>query len=149
MGQLALLSGRWEWRELRHNWKSLIGLEWNWTHCGLVMPYGDRDWGQHWPDGTKPLPEPNVDWSSVKSSDIHIREISQEMPQPSITKICLKITCLKFHANHPGSSELSYRWRVHTVGSITLIYMFQKKITRIQASYMYMFVFEWKCIKTF
>ena len=34
----------------------------------------------------------NVDWSSVKSSDIHIRAISQEMPQPSITKICLKIT---------------------------------------------------------
>ena len=27
------------------------------------------------PDGTKPLPEPNVDWSSVKSSDIHPRAI--------------------------------------------------------------------------
>ena len=40
------------------------------------------------PDGTKPLPEPSnvVDFPSVKSSDIHIREISQEMPQPSITK---------------------------------------------------------------
>ena len=37
----------------------------------------------------------NVDWSSVKSSDIHIRAISQEMPQPSVTKICLKITCLR------------------------------------------------------
>ena len=34
----------------------------------------------------------NVDWSSAKSSDIHIRAISQEMPQPSITKIHLKIT---------------------------------------------------------
>ena len=33
----------------------------------------------------------NADWSSVKSSDIHIRAISQEMPQPSITKIHLKI----------------------------------------------------------
>ena len=44
------------------------------------------------PDGTKPLPEPMLtDWSSVKSSDIHIRAISEEMPQPSITKICLKI----------------------------------------------------------
>ena len=31
----------------------------------------------------------NVDWSSVKSSDINIRTISQEMPQPSITKMCL------------------------------------------------------------
>ena len=41
----------------------------------------------------------NVDWSSMKSSDIHTRAISQEMPQPSITKICLKITCLKFQKN--------------------------------------------------
>ena len=39
-------------------------------------------------------------------SDIHIRTISQEMPQPSITKICLKITCLKFHSNFPGANEL-------------------------------------------
>ena len=48
----------------------------------------------------------NVDWSSVKSSDLHIRAISQEMPQPSISKICLKITCLKFHSNFPGANEL-------------------------------------------
>ena len=48
----------------------------------------------------------NVDRSSVKSNDIHIREISQEMPQRSITKICLKITCLKFHSNFPGANEL-------------------------------------------
>ena len=43
----------------------------------------------------------------MKSSDIHIRAISQEMPQPSITKICLKITCLKFNSNFPGASELT------------------------------------------
>ena len=44
------------------------------------------------PDGTKPLPEQMLtSESSVKSSDIHIKEISQEMPQPSIYKICLKI----------------------------------------------------------
>ena len=48
----------------------------------------------------------NADWSSAKSNDIHIRAISQEMPQPSITKICLKITCLKFHSNFPGANEL-------------------------------------------
>ena len=48
----------------------------------------------------------SVDWSSVKSSDIHIRAISQGMPQPLITKICLKITCLKFHSNFPGANEL-------------------------------------------
>ena len=38
----------------------------------------------------------NVDWSSVKSSDIHIKAISQEMPQPSITEICLEMTYQKF-----------------------------------------------------
>ena len=54
------------------------------------------------PDGTWT----NVDWSSVKSSDIHIRAISQEMPQPSITKICMKSMCLKFHSNFPGANEL-------------------------------------------
>ena len=49
----------------------------------------------------------NVDWSSVKSSDIHIRAISQEMPQPSITKFRLKITYLNFHSNFPGTNELT------------------------------------------
>ena len=42
----------------------------------------------------------------MKSSDIHIRVISQEVPQPSITEICLKITCLKIHSNLPGVNEL-------------------------------------------
>ena len=44
----------------------------------------------------------------MKSSDIHITAILQEMPQPSITKICLKITCLKFHSNFPGANELKW-----------------------------------------
>ena len=48
----------------------------------------------------------NVDWSSVKSSDIHIRAISQEMPQPSVTKILLKITYLKVYQNLPLANEL-------------------------------------------
>ena len=38
------------------------------------------------PDGNQAITWTNVDWSSAKSSDIHIRAISQEMPQPSITK---------------------------------------------------------------
>ena len=42
----------------------------------------------------------------MKSSDIHIRAISQEIPQLSITKICLKITYLEFYSNLPGASEL-------------------------------------------
>ena len=44
----------------------------------------------------------------MKSIDIHMRAISQEMPQPSITKISLKITYLKFHSNFPGANELKY-----------------------------------------
>ena len=50
----------------------------------------------------------NVDWSSVKSSDIHIRAISQEMPQPSITKIHLKITYLQFHVEFLLSENLNF-----------------------------------------
>ena len=52
------------------------------------------------PDGTKPLPEPmltDYQWSPVT----FILET-----QPSITQICLKITCLKFHSNFPGANEL-------------------------------------------
>ena len=41
----------------------------------------------------------------MKSSDIHIRANKQEMPQPSITKICLK--SLKVHSNFPGVNELT------------------------------------------
>ena len=45
----------------------------------------------------------------MKSSNIRIRAISQEMPQPSLTKIHLKITCLKFHSNFPGPNELTLK----------------------------------------
>ena len=50
------------------------------------------------PDGTKPLPEPMlIDHdSSVKSNDIHIRAISQEMPQTSVTEILLEITYIYY-----------------------------------------------------
>ena len=64
------------------NWR--LGL----NHCGLLTPYGEIDLGQHWPDGTKPLPEP-------------------VLTEPSITKIRLKITYLKFHFNFPGANELN------------------------------------------
>ena len=42
----------------------------------------------------------------LRSNDTHIRAILQEMPQPSITKIHLKSTYLKFHSNFPGANEL-------------------------------------------
>ena len=59
------------------------------------------------PDGTKPLPEPML--TDHQWSDIYITAISQEMPQPSNTEICLKITYLKFHSNFPADSELKHR----------------------------------------
>ena len=43
----------------------------------------------------------------MKSSDIHIRAISQEMPLSSITKICLNITWLKFRWNFPGANGMN------------------------------------------
>ena len=57
------------------------------------------------------------DWSSVKSSGISIRAISLEMPQPSITKICLKITYLKFHSNFPMANELTFTY-IHGEGKL-------------------------------
>ena len=73
-----------------------------------MTPYGDRNWGQHWLKQWlvawrhQAITWTNVDWSSVKSNDIHIRVISQEMPQPSITRICF--TYLKFDSNVPGAN---------------------------------------------
>ena len=60
------------------------------THSGLVTTYGDGDLGQHWLSywlvarRHQAITRNNVNWSSVKSRDMHIRAISQEMPQPSI-----------------------------------------------------------------
>ena len=66
------------------------------------------------PDGTKPLPEvrTNVDLPSVRSIGIHLSTISQEILQPSITKISWKIAFLKFLLNLPGANELrvKYQW---------------------------------------
>ena len=51
----------------------------------------------------------NVDLSSVRSGDIQLRAISQEMPQQSIAKFSLKIinTYLKCHSNLPGANDLT------------------------------------------
>ena len=68
------------------------------THCGLVTPYGDRD-----------LTWTNVDLSSVRSSGIHLIAILQEMPQPSVTEIRLKINYLNFLFKSPrGPWDLLY-----------------------------------------
>ena len=48
----------------------------------------------------------NVDLSPMRSSDNHLRAISQEIPHPSITTINLEITFLKIHSNLPGANKL-------------------------------------------
>ena len=60
----------------------------------------------------------NIDFSSLTSNDIHIRTISQEIPQPSIAKIRLKITYLKFYWNFPGANELKVeisKWLIQVI----------------------------------
>ena len=54
------------------------------------------------PDSTKHLTWTNIDRSLVKSSDIYIRAISKEMPQPSITKIGA--------CGHMGERRLQRHW---------------------------------------
>ena len=83
------------------------------THCGLVMPYGSRDLGQHWfrlwlvAWRHQAITWTNVDLSSLRSSDVHLRAILLEISQPSVTKISLKIIFLRFHWNLPGANELT------------------------------------------
>ena len=48
----------------------------------------------------------NVDLSSVRSSGIHLRAISLEIPQAPFTKVSLKITYVKLNLNSPGANEL-------------------------------------------
>ena len=47
-----------------------------------------------------------VDSSLVRSIDIHLRAVSQEMPQLSITRISLKITYSKSGSNFSEANEL-------------------------------------------
>ena len=49
----------------------------------------------------------NVDLSSVRACGIHLRAISQEIPQPPFTKTSLKINYSKLNWNLPGAKELS------------------------------------------
>ena len=71
------------------------------THCGVMIPYGNRDLGQHW-----------FTISKVHLIRIHLCTILQEvLLLPSITKISLKITFLKFLWNLPGANELKILFR--------------------------------------
>ena len=54
------------------------------------------------PDGTKPLPS----MLTVRSNDIHLRSISQEIRQPTITNISFEIAHLNIELNLTGANEL-------------------------------------------
>ena len=71
------------------------------------------------PDGTKPLLEPMLT-SSVRSSDIHLRASSQELPQPSIIEIICKIKYQKFHSNFPGANGLTH-WGWNKMATISQV----------------------------
>ena len=58
------------------------------------------------PDG-QTITWTNVDLSPIRYTDIHLRAISQEITQPIITKIILKITHLKCSQNLQGANELN------------------------------------------
>ena len=70
-------------------------------------------------DSTKPLPEPMwTDHQWILVTFILGQLISQEMPQPSITKIRFKITYLKFHSNSSEANELTHCGLVVPYGNI-------------------------------
>ena len=69
----------------------------------------------------------NVELSSLWSSDVHLRAISFEISQPSVTKISLKIYFLRFYWNLPGANELikpDHVWCVLDVSSLLQIFEF-------------------------
>ena len=77
------------------------------------MPYGGRDLGQHWfrqwlvAWRHQAITWINVDLSSLRSCDVHLRTISLEISQPSVPKISLKIIFPGFYLNLPGANELT------------------------------------------
>ena len=68
------------------------------THCGLVMPYGDRDRGNIGsgngllPDGTKPLPEPMLTYHQWSFVVFTLQQFTQEAHEISVHDMSLKIS---------------------------------------------------------
>ena len=81
------------------------------TNCGLVTPYGSfkfesslaEVWLGAWRH--RAIAWTNFDLSSVRFSDIHLKAVSRQIPQPSITKISMKIIILNLHWNLSGAHE--------------------------------------------
>ena len=81
------------------------------THCCLVTPYRGKDLGRHWfRKWLVAWRHQAITWTNVelalKFSDVHLRAISLELSQPSITKISLKFIFLRFYWNIPAANEL-------------------------------------------
>ena len=80
------------------------------THFGLVTPYGDIDLGQHWLRQWhvvwrhQAITWANIDSSSVKTSDTHLRALWKDITQPPMARISLKI--IIFHPNLLATYEL-------------------------------------------
>ena len=91
------------------------------------MPCGNIDLGQHrrrqWLGAWwhKAINLTNIDLSSVRPSEIHLRANKQDKPQPSITEISHKITYLKFHSNLRGANEWNPKAHGQHFGSTTAI----------------------------
>ena len=88
------------------------------THCDLVTPYGGRDPGQHWfrqwlgAWRHQDITWTNIDLSSLRFCDVHLRAISLEISQPSVIKINLKNIFLRFYWNLPEADELIHHVRI-------------------------------------
>ena len=67
------------------------------THSGLAMPNEDIELCQHWLKEWlvawwhQAITWTNVDLSSIRFSDSHLRAIEQEIPQPSVLKMAWKL----------------------------------------------------------
>ena len=70
----------------------------------------------------------------MNSSCIQIRAISQEMPQPSVTEIRLKITYLKLNSNFPGANELNVVQNATFLWHVTIMYLREETIDPLHSS---------------
>ena len=84
------------------------------THCGLVMPYGNTNPGQHWlRKWLVAWCHQTITWSTVYLSlmgfcGIQPGSISQHVLMTLIPKMGLKITLLKLQPPLPEANELTY-----------------------------------------
>ena len=120
------------------------------SSISIVTPYGDIDLGQHWLRQwivawrNQAITWTNADLSLVRSSDNHLRAILQEMHQPLITIINLKINC-QWGANELSAGKSNFKHIVAIYGCGTsceialrgchYVHFIDDKSTLVQAGY--------------